>query len=100
MQLGINKRLSILEDRARPSFVRGVRLQWDDIRKRHTLLLPEGALLLNPTAAAVLKLCDGKLTVAAIIADLEEQYQGANVRNDVHNLLSRLAERGLLVFEA
>lgn len=91
--------MSSIENHTRPRFVRGVRLQRDDIRKRHMLLFPEGALVLNPTAAAVLELCDGKLTVGAIVTELEERYQGANVGNDVHNLLSRLAERGLLMYE-
>jgi coenzyme PQQ biosynthesis protein PqqD len=91
--------VSTIEDYTRPRFVRGVRLQWDDIRKRHTLLFPEGALVLNPTAAAVLELCDGKRTVGAIVTELEERYQGASVANDVRNLLSRIAERGLLVHE-
>lgn len=89
--------MGISEDCARPSFVRGVRLQWDDIRKRHMLLFPEGVLVLNPTAAAVLELCDGKRTVGAIVTELEQRYQGASVGNDVHKLLSRIAERGLIV---
>lgn len=91
--------MSIIENHTRPRFARGVRLQWDDIRKQHVLLFPEGALVLNPTAAAVLELCDGKLTVGEIVTELEERYQGANVGNDVHNLVSRITERGLLVID-
>lgn len=91
--------MSTIEDHTRPRFVRGVRLQWDDIRKRHMLLFPEGALALNPTAAAVLELCDGKRTVSAIVTELEERYQGASVGNDLRHLLSRIAERGLLVYD-
>lgn len=91
--------MSTIEDHTRPRFVRGVRLQWDDIRKRHMLLFPEGALVLNPTAAAVLELCDGKRTVSAIVTELEERYQGASVGNDLRHLLSRIAERGLLVYD-
>lgn len=91
--------MSTIEDHTRPRFVRGVRLQWDDIRKRHMLLFPEGALVLNPTAAAVLELCDGKRTVSAIVTELEERYQGGSVGNDLRHLLSRIAERGLLVYD-
>ena len=91
--------MSTIEDHTRPRFVRGVRLQWDDIRKRHMLLFPEGALALNPTAAEVLELCDGKRTVSAIVTELEERYQGASVGNDLRHLLSRIAERGLLVYD-
>lgn len=89
--------MSRIENHTRPRFSCGVRLRWDDIRQRHTLLFPEGLLLLNPTAAAVLELCDGQRTVSAIVTQLEEQYQGADVENDVHHLLTRICERGLLV---
>lgn len=89
--------MNIIEDHTRLRFARGVRMRWDDVRKRHMLLFPEGALVLNPTAAAVLELCDGKRTVGAIVTELEERYQGASVGNDVRNLLARIAERGLLI---
>lgn len=88
----------IVEPHARPRLVRGVRLRWDDVRKRHLLLFPEGALVLNSTAGVVLELCDGKRTVKAIAQALGEQYRGVNIEADVRQLLSRLAERGLLVF--
>lgn len=87
------------EDRTRPRFVRGVRLRWDNARKRYMLLFPEGALALNSTAGAVLELCDGKRTIGEIAAELEEQYPGANVENDVRHLISRISDRGLLVYE-
>lgn len=87
------------EDLTRPRFVRGVRLRWDDVRKQYMLLFPEGALALNSTAGVVLGLCDGKRTIAAIVAELEEQYPGANVGNDVRHLISRISKRGLLVYE-
>ncbi|HEY8469488.1 MAG TPA: pyrroloquinoline quinone biosynthesis peptide chaperone PqqD [Longimicrobiales bacterium] len=82
---------------SRPRLARGARLRWDEARQRHVVLFPEGALSLNATAAAVLGLCDGERTVAAIIAELEAQYPGAPVAEDVHDLLDRIAERGLLV---
>lgn len=81
----------------RPRLSRGVRLRWDKVRQRQLLLFPEGAMVLNTTAAAVLELCDGERTTAAIASELESRYQGANITNDVLHLLSRLAERGLLV---
>lgn len=91
--------MNTLENYSRPRFVRGVRLRWDDVRKRQMLLFPEGALALNPTAAAVLELCDGKRTIGVIVEELEERYQGANVKHDVCDLLSRLGKRGLLVHD-
>lgn len=89
----------MIENHTRPRFVRGVRLRWDEVRKQYMLLFPEGALVLNSTAGDVLKLCDGQRTIDAIVAELEARYPGATVGNDVHHLLGRIAERGLLVFD-
>ena len=91
--------MSHIENHSRPHLVRGVRLQWDELRQQHLLLMPEGALILNPTAAAVLSLCDGKRTVGAIAAQLKTQYRGETVEDDVCHLLTRMSTRGLLVFE-
>ena len=77
--------------------VRGARLQWDEIRQQYILLLPEGALLLNSTAAAVLELCDGKHIQDEIVTELVEIYKNENVGKDVERLLSRLRDRGLIV---
>jgi len=80
--------------------VRGARLQWDEMRQQYLLLLPEGALMLNSTAAAVLELCDGKLTQEEIVGKLAESYQNENVGKDVERLLSRLRDRGLILDDA
>ncbi len=84
-------------DTARPRLARGARLRWDALEARPLLLVPEGALALNATAAAVLALCDGGRSVAGIVAELEARYPGASLRNDVLELLERVAERGFLV---
>ena len=81
----------------RPRFVDGARLQYDDVREEHMLLIPEGAVRLNPTAAQVLELCDGERTVEEIAAALSERYAGADVADDVRELLGGMAERGLVV---
>lgn len=85
------------DDRSIPRLAPGVRLRWDELRQKHLLLYPEGALVLNPTAAAVLQLCDGVRSVEAVIAALQEQYGGAAVSADVRELLTRVSERGLVV---
>jgi coenzyme PQQ biosynthesis protein PqqD len=88
-----------IDNHSRPYLRQGVRLQWDELRQKHFLLMPEGALVLNSTAAAVLQLCDGKRTVNAIAMELANRYRGENVENDVRNLLLRMSDRGLLVFD-
>ena len=44
----------------RPRLVTGARLRYDDVRDEHILLVPEGVVRLNPSAAEVLELCDGQ----------------------------------------
>lgn len=83
-------------DHARPQLARGTRLDYDEVRERHVLLVPEGAVALNATASAVLELCDGERTVGAIVTELGERYGGADVGDDVRELLVALAERGLV----
>ncbi len=81
----------------RPRLVDGARLQYDDVREEHQLLVPEGAVRLNETAAQVLELCNGRRSPQDIAATLSERYAGADVAEDVRELLGRLGERGLVV---
>lgn len=77
---------------SRPRLRRGVRLTYDRTRDTHVLLFPEGVLVPNKTAAAVLGLCDGESTVEEITTALERRYEGVRVE-DIINVLDRLADR-------
>jgi len=81
----------------RPRLVDGARLQYDDVREEHLLLIPEGAVRLNETAAHVLELCDGARSVDEIAAALSRRYAGADVSDDVREMLGGMGERGLVV---
>ena len=81
----------------RPRLVTGARLRYDDVREEHLLLIPEGAVRLNPTAAEVLELCDGERSLDDIVGALSAHYQGADVRDDVLDLVDAMAQRGLVV---
>jgi coenzyme PQQ biosynthesis protein PqqD len=81
----------------RPRLITGARLQYDDVREEHLLLIPEGAVRLNPTAAEVLELCDGERSLDDIVGALSERYQGADVRDDVVELVDAMAQKGLVV---
>jgi pyrroloquinoline quinone biosynthesis protein D len=81
----------------RPRLIDGARLQYDDVREEHVLLVPEGAVRLNESAAQVLELCDGKRSLEEIAATLSERYSGAEVADDVRELLGGMGERGLVV---
>lgn len=79
---------------ARPTFGKGVRLRHEPDGTA-MLLVPEGALLLNPTAAAALDLIDGRRTVADIIACLVQAFEirEDDARADVGSLFDRLVQR-------
>jgi len=62
------------------------------VRQRRVLLYPEGAILLNDTAAEILELCDGTRTIADIARELGARYD-ADVTQDVADYLSQLADR-------
>jgi pyrroloquinoline quinone biosynthesis protein D len=81
----------------RPRLVDGARLQYDDVRDEHLLLIPEGAVRLNETAAQVLELCDGERSLEEIAAALSQRYDGADVADDVRAMLGGLGERGLVI---
>ena len=81
----------------RPRLVTGARLRYDEVREEHLLLIPEGVVKLNPTAAEVLGLCDGERSIDDIAGELSGRYGGADVRADVVELVDAMAEKGLVV---
>ena len=81
----------------RPRLATGARLRYDEVREEHLLLVPEGAVKLNPTAAEVLELCDGERSLDEIVAAISARYDGADVRDDVSELVDGLAQRGLVI---
>ena len=81
----------------RPRLADGARLRYDEVREEHMLLIPEGAVRLNETAAQVLELCDGERSADDIAAALAERYGGADVADDVRELLDGMEQRGLVV---
>jgi pyrroloquinoline quinone biosynthesis protein D len=88
-----------LSGTSRPKLWKFARVQFDEARQRSVLQYPEGAVLLNDTAAEILALCDGARTIADIAAALNERY-GADVLDDVQSYLSQLADRELVRDEA
>ena len=86
-----------MNPQTRPKFGKGVKLR----RERDgtvMLLVPEGALVLNDSAAATLQLIDGERTVDAIIDEIVTRYEveRGQARADVCELIDRLSERRLI----
>jgi coenzyme PQQ biosynthesis protein PqqD len=83
---------------ARPAFGKGVKLRRESDGTA-MLLVPEGALMLNASAAATLELLDGKRSVDEIVAAVVERFEVERelARTDVCELIDRLAVRGFVV---
>jgi pyrroloquinoline quinone biosynthesis protein D len=79
----------------RPALVRHVRMRYDPKRERHVLLAPESVIVLNPTGADILELCDGRRTVTDIVGELARRYDRV-VDDEVQTFLSQLARRHLV----
>ncbi len=69
-----------------------MRVTHDRTRGIDVLLYPEGVLVPNPTALAILRHCDGEATVPEIAVALGKQYAGVEAA-DIHAVLDRLADR-------
>jgi coenzyme PQQ biosynthesis protein PqqD len=82
----------------RPRLAAKARVRWDRKGERFMLLYPERGLVLNPTAADVVHLCTGELTVGAIVDQLTARYAQPReaVAQEVLAFLTRMAERGLV----
>ncbi|MFC0624557.1 pyrroloquinoline quinone biosynthesis peptide chaperone PqqD [Kribbella deserti] len=75
-----------------PRLRRGVRLTYDHTRDLQVLLYPEGVLVPNATATAILQRCDGTTTVAELVVALGKVYEGVDEQHIVA-VLTRLADR-------
>lgn len=83
---------STLTGTDRPRLARHVRLTYSRTRHRHVLLHPETVVVLNGSGADIIELCDGRRTVAEIVAELGASYR--TVRDDeVRRFLTRLVAR-------
>lgn len=79
---------------AQPKLSRKFRLQFEPAQEGWVLLYPEGMVQLNPSAAEILKRCDGSHTIDAIVAELETAFNTQGIGPDVRNLLEEGQRRG------
>jgi len=89
-----------ISDSARPSLVKGVRLQIDPATDKCVLLYPEGIVELNETAQEILSRCDGRV-LGEIICELAEEYEADfdALASDVRETLADLQQRKLIEFK-
>jgi pyrroloquinoline quinone biosynthesis protein D len=88
-----------LEDSSRPRLSTGCR--WAGKDENRMLVFPEGALRLQPTARAILDLCDGERTFEQIVLELRSTYSASDpvkIRQDAIAFLERLRSKRLVDF--
>jgi pyrroloquinoline quinone biosynthesis protein D len=76
----------------RPRLGRHVRLAFCPTRQKPILLLPETVVVLNGSGADILERCDGRHTVAEIVAELGGRYRSVRV-GEVRQFLTGLVAR-------
>jgi pyrroloquinoline quinone biosynthesis protein D len=69
-------------------------MQWEEAQGLYVLLYPEGMVKLSQSAAEILKRCDGRRTVSAIVDELELAFQCGGLRGDIEAFLRIAGERG------
>ena len=80
----------------KPKLSRLFRMQWEEAQKSWVLLYPEGMVKLNPSAAEILKRCDGERDLAAIVSDLEAAFGATGLRGDVEEFIRTAVGKGWL----
>jgi pyrroloquinoline quinone biosynthesis protein D len=87
-----------VRDDSTPALARGVKLRFDQARNAWVLLAPERVLMPDEIAVEILKRCEGKATVSAIVDDLARTFEAdaAQVAGDVRGFLQDLADKGMV----
>lgn len=89
----------IINEESAPNFAPHVRFRFNKQRDQWVVLAPERLLVPDETSVEILKLLDGKATVAAIADELAQKYNAPreDIGKDVTALLQGLADKGFIV---
>lgn len=82
---------------ALPLLSHHLRMQYEPVQSVWMLLSPEGVVQLNDSAAAIMRRCDGKHTVQAIVDELEDLFNTEGIASQVQSLIDEGTRRGWLV---
>lgn len=74
------------------------RLQWEPAQNCHVLLYPEGLIQLSGSAAEIMQRCAQPVTLAELVADLEDQFPEAEgLATDVKEFLQDAQQQHWIV---
>jgi len=80
----------------RPTLVPFARFRWDELRRQHQIVFPEGVIVLTETAEFIVEHCDGR-TIDSLVAAVGKRFDSdVGVLDDVLDILIQLNEKGLL----
>lgn len=75
-----------------PHIAKHFRLQWEEVQNAYVLLYPEGMVKLNESAGEILSRCNGKASIAEIVAALCEKFPEANEQDIQQDVLEFFAD--------
>jgi len=84
-----------------PSLPRGVELRFDPVEKAWTVSVPARVVMPDDIAIEILKRCDGRTPVSAIVDELAQAFSASpdQVAEDVDAMIQDLAEQGMVEVE-
>jgi len=74
---------------------RQTRVEWRE--ERAVLVLPDGTVQLNESAASILELCDGTRSLEEVVTEFLAQPGRQDLASDVRDFLEAALERGWIV---
>ena len=95
-------KLTKLELHHIPKLPRHAKLRFDEARKKWIINAPERVFELDETAAEIMKLVNGTISINSIIDNLHEKFKEASreqISKDVILMLQSLADKGFIVNE-
>lgn len=89
---------AVLTEASVPCLAPHVRLRFDSVRSRWTVMAPERMLLPDDIAVEVLQRVDGKRSVANVVDELAAAFEAdrSEVSADVIDLLQDLHDKGFI----
>ncbi len=81
------------------ALARRFRLQWEESQQAWVLLFPEGMIILNNSAAEILKRCDGLHDGVTLIAELQRVFPGEDLTAQAVEFLNVAHARGWITHD-
>jgi pyrroloquinoline quinone biosynthesis protein D len=77
-----------------PEIAPTFRFQWEEAQNCFVVLYPEGMVKLSGSAGEIMKRVNGESSIGDMITELEAQFAGAELTDDVHKFFEVAQENG------